>query len=142
MSKLLAAFLCVTIFFSFANTYADSSFLQLADSYIHKVADCLEKESAVLSASGYDSTICIVSFDFTDGNQSIVAIDGNECKVFFYFDDNELMSALFQMITMFDDIEAQLTDGKSLQYEMRFSDTEIHFITSETIRDYYNWLDK
>lgn len=142
MKRIVTLILCAILICSYTQACAESDFFQLVDSYIHIVADCSDKESVVMSASGYDPALCIISFDFTDGNQSIVAIDGDECKVFYFFDDNELMSILFQMITIFDEIEAQLTDGKSLQYEMRFSDTEIHYITYEIIRNYYNWFDK
>ena len=140
MKKLFALILCMMVFVSLASAYADDSFLQLADSYIRKVADCSNKESVVMSASDYDPAFCIISFDFTDGNQTIIAIDGDECKVFYFFDDNEMMSVLFQMVTMFDEVEAQLTNGKQLQYEMRFSETEIHHITAKTMKEYYLWI--
>ena len=140
MKRIVASTLCVILFFSYTQAFAESDFLQLADSYIQKAVDCSEKESAVLSASGYDPALCIISFDFTDGNQTIIAIDDDECKVFYFFDDNEMMSVLFQMITRFDEIELLLNTGKSLQYEMRFSETEIHYITAKTIDSYYSWL--
>ena len=140
MKRIVTLILCTILLWSYAQAFAESDFLQLADSYIHIVADCSDKESVVMSASGYDSALCIISFDFTDENQTIVAIDGDECKLFYFFDDNELMSTLFQIITLFDEVNAQLNDGKSLQYEMRFSETEIHHINAQTISDYYNWM--
>ncbi len=137
MKRLFAFTLLFAIIISSSFAYAESDFLQLAEDYLGQVVDLSEKQSACLSATGYDPSLCIISFDFTDGNQSIVAIDADECEVFFFFDDNELMSTLFQMITLFGEVEEQLTDGKSLQYEMRFSETEIHYITSPIIEEYY-----
>lgn len=119
---------------------AEDGFLPIAEEYIYHVTDFAGKDSAVLSASGYSPNKCIISFDFTDGNQSIVAIDGNQCEVFYFFDDNELMSALLQMITKFGEVEARISLGKQLEYEMRFSETEIHHITSETMRKHYSWI--
>lgn len=137
VGKFIALLLMVVMVFSFNASVAESSFLELAEDYLRGVVDFSDKNSASPSASGYDPSLCIISFDFTDGNQTIVAIDADECKVFYFFDDNELMSALFQMITRFDEIDAQLTDGKRLQYEMRFSETEIHHITAKTMNTYY-----
>lgn len=140
MKRIVTLILCLILICSYTQASAESDFLQLVDSYIHIVADCSDKESVVMTASGYDPALCIISFDFTEGNQSIVAIDSDECKAFFFFDDNELMSALFRMIALFDEVNAQLTNGKSLQYEMRFSETEIHHITAETINTYYSFI--
>lgn len=131
---------CMMLFLALASADADSSFLSLSEEYIRQVTDFTEKNAVVMTASGYDSSKCIISFDFTDGNQTIVAIDGNQCEVFFFFEDNELMSALFQMIVKFDEVEARIPAGRKLEYEMRFSDTEIHHIAAETIMKYYEWI--
>lgn len=117
-----------------------SDFLLIAEDYINQTLDMTDKKNAVLSASGYDPSYCILLFNFGDGDQCISAIDGDKCKLFYFIDDDEMMSALFQMIIWFKDIEASLPSGKKLQYKLRFSDEEIHIITSETMSKYYSWI--
>ena len=130
----------ITVVIGWSVALAEDDFLSMAEEYARRVTDFTGKNAVVMHASGYDPNKCIISFDFTDGNQTIVAIDGNQCEVFFFFDDNELMSALFQMITKFDEVEAKIPAGKQLEYEMRFSETEIHHITVETTKKYYSWI--
>ena len=120
----------------------DESFITLAEEYIDQVVDLTDKNSVVLRASGYDLYECEIAFDFTDGNQTIIAGMDDQCEVFYFIDDYELMSALFQMIVMFDEIEGRLPPGRYLQYTLRFSETEVHHITSDTIKTYYTWLDQ
>ncbi len=130
----------ITVVIGWPAGLAEDGFLSIAEEYVRQVTDFTGKNAVVMNASGYDPNKCIISFDFTDGNQTIVAIDGNQCEVFFFFDDNELMSALFQMIMKFDEVEGRIPTGKQLEYEMRFSETEINHITSETMRKYYSWV--
>lgn len=126
---------------SFAESKTDEkNFLELADSYLQLCTDLSSKVKWEISASEYSLAECLVSFDFTEGNQTILVIDNNLCWLYATFEDDELMSILFQMVTQFRNIESQLADGKSLVYEMRFSKTEVHYIKSDTISKYYSWL--
>lgn len=130
----------ITVVIGLSAGLAEDGFLSTAEEYVRLVTDFTGKNAVVMSASGYDPNKCIISFDFTDGNQTIVAIDGNQCEVFFFFDDNELMSALFQMITKFDEVEARIPSGRQLEYEIRFSETEIQYISLNTMQIYFSWI--
>ena len=118
---------------------ADSIFFSLSDLYLQKAIDFSNRENVEMSASGYNPDINIISFDFTDGNQTIIAIDGDRCKVYYFFEDEELWNIAFFMITQFKAIESQLPAEKVLQYELRFSETDKLFITSDTMSKYYSW---
>lgn len=130
----------ITVVIGLSAGLAEDGFLSTAEEYVRLVTDFTGKNAVVMSASGYDPNKCIISFDFTDGNQTIVAIDGNQCEVFFFFDDNELMSALFRMITKFDEVEARIPSGRQLEYEIRFSETEIQYISLNTMQIYFSWI--
>ena len=119
---------------------SENDFLSLAEGLVKQVVDFSGKNTAVLSASGYDPSYCILLFNFNEGDQSISAIDGDKCEIFYFIDDDEMMSALFQMIIKFNEIESNLSSGKKLQYKLRFSDNEIQIITSETMSKYYSWV--
>ncbi len=120
--------------------FADSTFFSVSDLYLEKVIDLSDRQNVEMSASGYNPDIYIISFDFTDGNQTIIAIDGDRCKVYYFFEDEELWNIAFFMITQFKAIESQLPTGKALQYELRFSETDKLFITSDTLNKNYSWI--
>ena len=120
--------------------FADESFFLLSDLYLQKAVDLSDRENVEMSASGYNPDINNISFDFTDGNQTIIAIDGDRCKVYYFFEDEELWNVAFFMITQFKAIESQLPEEKALQYELRFSETDKLFITSETLSMNYSWI--
>lgn len=42
----------------------------------------------------------------------------------------------------FDEVEGRIPAGKQLEYEVRFSETEIHHITMETIRKNFSWINE
>ena len=123
-----------------SSAITEEDIFSVSDRFLGLATVLSEKDSAVMSSSGYPDDEMIFSFDFTDGNQTIIAIAGEKCKVYYFFEDDELMSTLVQMLHKFPEIESLLPEGWSLQFEMRFSETEIHHITSETIEKYYAWM--
>lgn len=138
--KIIISIIILTIIIqtmSFA--FADNSFFAISDVYLERAIDLSDRQNVEMSASGYNPDINTISFDFTDGNQTIIAIDGDKCKVYYFFEDEELWSIVFFMITQFKAIESQLPEGKALQYELRFSETDKLFITSETLSKNYSW---
>lgn len=131
------------VFFSTATVICETEnfFFDLVDPYIHQVIDCSEKKSIVLKSTYDREDVYQVNFDFTSGNQSLMLQEKGRCKVYYFVYDSELMSALMQMVTLFNEIENQLPKGKALEYQLRFSGDEIQYITVETISRYYPWLD-
>ena len=140
--KMVSLIVASILFFTCSSACSEEDIFSVSDEFLALASDLSEKESVVMSSSGYPESIFIISFDFTDGNQTIIAIAGEKCKVYYFFEDNELMSVLFQMILHFTEIESQIPEGHSLQYEIRFSETEIHHITPETISKYYSWTNQ
>ena len=118
----------------------ESLFFRICDKYIPYVIDCSGKETWILKDTYDDTGTYQIRFDFTDGNQSLMLEEAGQCKLFFFIDDSELMSALFKMILLYNDISGALPEGKKLQYHLCFSDNENHVITGETIKEYYSWV--
>ena len=118
---------------------AEGSFLDTAEEVLASITDLSDKQVFTLQASGYSPDLCIVQFDFTEGNQTIVAVEGDRCRLFFFFEDEELLSLLYRMIAAFDALEKQLPAGKKLQYDVRFSEEETCPITGSTIAEHFSW---
>lgn len=118
----------------------ESPFFALADTYIQKFIDCSDLEIWEIKSDYDNPEVYRIGFDFTSGNQAITLNEKGKCKLYFFIEDSELMSGLMQMLTVFERIENQLPKGKTLEYRLRFSDDEIQYITSNTIKSYYKWL--
>ena len=46
--------------------------------------------------------------DFTEGNKTLLPIADEKCKVYAFFDDDELLGILYRMISVFPDMESNL----------------------------------
>ena len=121
---------------------AEDSIIQITEEYIYKIVDFSDKSMAVMGAEGYEKEKGIILFDFTKGNHFVMAIDGNQCELFYYFNDDELMSTMIKMILEFNTISSKLPRSKTLEYEIRFSDSQTYYITPETISKYYSFVFK
>lgn len=115
MKKVISFIIAMMILIITLPASADQMFLDFADTFLLELFDSSQKQSFVLSASGTSPEYSSIYFDFTDGNQTILSIDGDKCKVYAFFEDDELLSILFQMIQKFNNIESQMTSGKKLE---------------------------
>lgn len=136
---LLSFIMC---FFAINGAFAENAFFDTSTEFIKEIIDFSSKSTIELSATNADPDVCSITFDFTDGNQTIVMVEGQECQVIYSFEDDELLSIVFHMITRFNQISSSLPEGYSLQYVLRFSETEIQYITLDTVSKYYSWLNK
>lgn len=121
-------------------TKAETNFFSASIDMISEVADMSQRNTIELSTTNAYPKVCSITFDFTEGNQTIVLVEESACKVCYYFDDDELLSIVFHMITKFNQVNLVIPQGYSLQYVLRFSDTEVYYITSETLSKYYSWM--
>ena len=83
-----------------------------------------DKQSFVLSATGTSPDVGEIMFDFTEGNKTILVIADEKCKVYAFFDDDELLGILYRMIAIFPDMESNISQGKHLEYRVRISDED------------------
>lgn len=114
--------------------YAGEDFIEYADTYFAQVCDNLaEKQSYVLSASGTSPDVGEIMFDFTEGNKTLLAIADDKCKVYAFFEDDELLGILYRMITVFQDMENNLSQGKHLEYKVRLSDENTIILNASNI---------
>jgi len=118
---------------------AENSFLDSAETMLRSIADFSEKQVFSLGATGYNPDQCLLSFDFTEGNQTVIAVQGDQCRVFYKFEDHELMSLYFRMIMKFEELEKNIPSGKMLRYQVKFSEEEVYSITRTVIEKYYSW---
>lgn len=141
MKRLLAISVIVGFLCFFTDgAKAESNFFSVSKTLISETTDMSKKNTIELSATNADPNICSITFDFTDGNQTIVMVEGNECLVLYAFEDAELWSIVFFMMTQFKTIESQLPAGKVLQYKLHLSETEELFVTSEILSKNYSWI--
>lgn len=130
MRKLLVALLAFVIIITPLCAQASDSFIEYADFYFSKASDKLsEKQSYVLSASGTSPDVGEIMFDFTDGNKTLLAIADEKCKVYAFFDDDELLGILYRMLSQFQDMEDNIPQGKHLEFKVRLSDDNTIIIT-------------
>ena len=142
IKKCISVIILVFILLLYVVSHAEDSFISTVEDIFSQMSDLSNKNTVSLSTTNFDPSYCYLYFDFTNDNQSIAVIDGKICKVFYHFDDSEQMSLLLQMIHNFIGIEKKIPEGRKLQYILRFSETEIHFITSDTMSKYYSWINK
>ncbi len=140
--KIIALLVLLSILCSVGLSHAEFDFFKLGDSYIRKYVDCSNIEPLPFSYSGTEQNECTFWFMFSDGNQLIsVALD-NQCYVYAFIEDDELLSALFHMTASFREIESQLPEGYILQYIIQYTDDERAYITSDTMSKYYSWINQ
>lgn len=138
MRRLFTALLVVIVLIAPIYAYASNDFIECADYYFSKASDKLsEKESYVLSATGTSPDVGEIMFDFTEGNKTLLAIANEKCKVYAFFDDDELLGVLYRMIALFQDMEADLPQGKHLEYKVRISDDDTILLDSSSINSYF-----
>ena len=138
MRKLLVTFLTFVIIITPLYAHASEDFIECADYYFSKASDKLsEKQSYVLSATGTSPDVGEIMFDFTEGNKTLLAIADEKCKVYAFFDDDELLGVLYRMIALFQDMEADLPQGKHLEYNIRISDDDTILLDSSSINSYF-----
>lgn len=128
----------VTVF-SLAGAESGSAFIDYVDSHFQQIMDLSEKQSFVLNATGTSSDVGEVMFDFSDGNHTLLAIADAKCKVYASFEHDELLSMLFHMITVFDEIDAAIPE-KSIVYNVRLSDSDTFVLDSTNIAKYFSDL--
>ncbi len=120
---------------------AGNSFFDLCDEALGRVADPASFQSAELSASEYPEKTCILTFNLSEGNQIIIAIVDNRAKVYYQFEEEELLRILYRMIALYPELEAKVPEGYELVYTIRVfegkGDVEL---TGEDIRRDYGWL--
>jgi len=120
---------------------AETAIIDAADGYIATIARCENKESWTLRSEGYDPDYCTLEFDLREG-WKVLSIDDGEgsYRAYYYFSDEEIISAFFHMITLFDELEESLPEGKALQCKLLISDEQKYVVTSDTIDRLYSWI--
>lgn len=121
-------------------TLAESAFFSVVETTLNEIVDCSEKQFIQLSAEGYDPSACVLSIDFTDGNYSIVAVDGETAMLVYPFEREELADCIVELLIIFNDIEERLPTGRYLQYDLKLAEDETHHITQDTLYDFISKL--
>ena len=139
--RIVAFILLLSMVMAISSTIAESGsdFIDYVDSFFLRIMDLSEKEAFVVNATGTSPDIGEVMFDFSEGNNTLLAIADAKCKVYAYFEHDELLSMLFHMITVFDEIDAA-TPGKNLVYNIRLSDGDTFVLDSNSIAKYFSNL--
>lgn len=125
---------------------AEDTLIEVVERFIISLANCSDKEIWNLKSSDYNKEYCTIKFDLREEWKAIAINDGDgQFRVYFYFTNDEIISSYFHAITIFDEIEKELPNGKKLKLELLLCDqdennTLKYVITLETIKSYYPWL--
>lgn len=121
-------------------TLAESAFFSIIEATMNEITDCSGKQFIQLSAGGYDPSACVLSIDYTEGNYSIVAVDGETAMLVYPFERDELSECIVELLFRFDTLEEQLPDGRYLQYDLKLAEEETYHITKENLYDFIAML--
>lgn len=119
---------------------ADMTYFAVVETTLNEIVDCSEKQFIQLSASEYDPDACVLFIDYTEGNYSIVAVDGETAMLVYPFEQDELSGCIVELLFRFDTLEEQLPDGRYLQYDLKLAEEETHHITKENLYDFIAML--
>ena len=134
----LTIIICVLMLSISSLSIADTQFIETADEYLSTMADLSGKQSFILNAKNSDPNYCTILYDFSDGNKTIISIDGDKCKVYAQFENDEMLGVLYRMLHVFNDIENTLPNGKKLEYKIRLSENRLVYLHSDNIRAYFS----
>ena len=101
---------------------ADTLFIETADRYLNSVSDLSDKQSFVMDAINSKPNYCTILYDFSEGNRTIVSIDGDKCKVYAQFERDEMLGILYHMLSVFGEIDGKLPSDNELEYRIRLAD--------------------
>lgn len=139
--RILITGLSIVLFcFSWMNAIAEDMFFSVVETTLNEIVDCSKKQFIQLSASEYDPDACILFIDYTEGNYSIVAVDGETAMLVYPFERDELTGCIVELLFRFDALEEQLPDGKYLQYDLKLAEEETYHITKENLYDFVAML--
>lgn len=144
MKRMFGIILIILAQISFS--FAEPNMIMAIDTFIQQLADCSGKNVWDLKSNNYDDEYFSIQFDLRDGWKAIAVDDGDGTyRIYHQFDDNEILSAYFQSITIFEKIETSLGGRKKLKcklYLYENADGSAYKIvtTSSTIDSYYQWL--
>lgn len=119
---------------------AEMTYFAVVETMLNEIVDCSEKQFIQLSASEYDPDTCILFIDYTEGNYSIVAVDGETAMLVYPFEQDELSGCIVELLFRFDVLEEQLPNGRYLQYDLKLAEEETYHITKENLYDFIAML--
>lgn len=119
---------------------AESHFFAVVENTVREIIDCSDKQFINTSAVNADSQFCSIFIDLTEGNYSIVAVDNDRAMLVYPFEYEELASCTVGLLLFFEDIEEQILDGRSLEYNLKFSESETLVITRKNLKDFLSFL--
>lgn len=141
---LLSVLIVMTAAMLIPTAYAsddETDFFTIMDGYVRNSIDCNDIEPVDLKASGTEPNEYSIVVDFREGNNNILFIHGEKCRVFYPIGDEELLSALFKFISWYDDISKLLPATSTLEIEVFLSDDKDRIVISEdTINKSYYWV--
>lgn len=120
----------------------DTDFFAIMDGYVQNTIDCNNIEPVDLKASGTESNEYSLVIDFREGNNNILFIQGEKCRVYYPIGDEELLCALFKFISLHDDISQLLPADSILEIEVFLSDDKDRIVISkDTVNNMYSWIE-
>ena len=142
MKRAIIAFLLVISLLCIHPAIADQNeFFNLVDTYLQYTTDFSRLSVlANLGYNGHDYNVCYISFDFREGMHVINATIDDQARLYAEFSNEELLSILYRMIAMFDEINAQVPDGYTLRYKIWVAEEDKIEISAEDISKEYNWI--
>ena len=148
MKKMVGMLLVFLLVLSWTvSALADDDCFELGKRYVESVLDCTDR---LVTTGEVDYTFDYdIAFFMQEGNKYVgIRSDYQSCSYhpvkdndYVPVSDDELYSAFYHLITLFDEIQSELPSDKKLSLSLYSTDGS-YTVTSDTIVQFYPWLMK
>ena len=142
MKRILSIIILLIFLANNSVALGETDFFAIMDGYVRSAVDCTNIEPVDLNASGTKQKEYSIVIDFREGNNNILLLQENKCRVFYPISDEELLCALFKFISLYDEISSLLPVDGILEIEVFLSDDKERLIISkDTMDTIYSWIE-
>ena len=135
-------FLLLIINNTFALGESDTHFFDLMEEYVKSFIDCSNIDPVDLHATSTDPKVYTMIFDFREGNNNIMSLHNEKCRIYYPVKDDELLSALIQFVPKFEEIEGHIPEDGVFEVEVYLSDDKEKIVISRDtdFAHLYSWI--
>ena len=113
------------------------SFFEYIEPWVASVCDLSNKEPFTGGATGVTPGEGEIVFDFRESWYTMRFVHAKSCKQFNYFECDELLGVLFQLLNEFDAIQAGMPDGEKLVFKVLMNEKLWIDIDSKNYAKYF-----
>ena len=139
MKRILSMLVLLLISFNLSVALGENDFFDSVDEYVRIAIDCSNIEPINLSASHTKPNEYTILVDFREGNNNILLIHDEKCRIYYPVGDDELLSALFRFISSYEEIKNIIPVDGDLIIETFLSNDKRIIVSKGIVDTYYSW---